>query len=123
MRRASILPEVPEPFTGKLGVPNGVLDVLVPEVLLQGPRVLAVIGEFETAGMAEHVGVHAEWHLRGLPEPRNHSVKNALKHGCGPANDRGNDATGQIPAATSNTPCRRSITSSARHAPRRRGIP
>jgi hypothetical protein len=69
---------------------------------------LAVIGEFETAGMAEHVGVHAEWHLRGLPEPRNHSVKNALKHGCGPANDRGNDATGQIPAATSNTPCRRS---------------
>ena len=36
MRRASILPEVPEPFTGKLGVPNGVLDVLVPEVVLQG---------------------------------------------------------------------------------------
>jgi hypothetical protein len=46
MRRASILPEVPEPFTGKLGVPNGVLDVLVPEVVLQGPRVSAVIGEF-----------------------------------------------------------------------------
>jgi hypothetical protein len=44
----------------KLGVPNGVLDVLVPEVVLQGARVLAIIGEFETTGMAEHVRVAAQ---------------------------------------------------------------
>jgi hypothetical protein len=42
----------------------------VPEVVLKGARVLAIIGQFETAGMAEHVRMHAEWHLRSLPESR-----------------------------------------------------
>ena len=47
-------------------VPNGVLDVvvaevdvLVAEVVLQGLRVLAVIGEFETAGSALRSLAHA----------------------------------------------------------------
>jgi len=30
-----------------------VLNVLVPEVLLQGPRVVAIVGELEPAGMAK----------------------------------------------------------------------
>jgi hypothetical protein len=47
----SILPEVPEAGWRKLGVPNRVLDVLVPEVVLRGARVMAVIGEFEAAGV------------------------------------------------------------------------
>jgi len=44
------------------------LNVLVPEVLLQGPRVVAIIGELEPAGMAKHVGVDREWHLGSLTE-------------------------------------------------------
>jgi len=45
-----------------------VLNVLVPEVVLQGARVVAVIRELEPAGMAKHVRVDREWHLGGLPE-------------------------------------------------------
>ena len=37
------------------------------EVVLQGPRVVAIIGQLEPAGMAKHVGVDREWHLGGLP--------------------------------------------------------
>jgi glycosyltransferase involved in cell wall biosynthesis len=39
-----------------------------------------LIGEFEGAGMAKHVRTHAEWHLRGLPEPRNHSAEADLTY-------------------------------------------
>jgi hypothetical protein len=36
--------------------------------VLQGPRVVAIVGELEPAGVAEHVRVDREWHLGGLPE-------------------------------------------------------
>ena len=61
-------PKVLEPVGCHLGVPDRVLDVLVPEVVLQGPGVVAVVGQFEPAGMAKHVRVDREWHLGGLPE-------------------------------------------------------
>src|SRR6516225_632311 len=35
------------------GVPDCVLNVLVAEVMLQGPRVVAIIGELEPTGMAK----------------------------------------------------------------------
>ena len=44
------------------------LDVPVAEVVLQGPRVVAIVGEFEPAGVAKHVWVDREWHLGGLPD-------------------------------------------------------
>jgi hypothetical protein len=40
-----------------------VLDVLVPEVVLQRADVMAIVGELEAAGMAEHVWVDREWGL------------------------------------------------------------
>ena len=61
-------PKILESVGCHVGVPNGVLDVLVPEVVLEGPRVVAVIRELEPAGMAEHVRVDREWHLGGLPD-------------------------------------------------------
>jgi hypothetical protein len=45
-----------------------VLNVLVPEVVLQSPRVMAIVGELEPTGMAKHVRVDREWHFGGLPE-------------------------------------------------------
>jgi hypothetical protein len=44
-----------------------VLDVLVPEVVLQRPRVVAIVGELEPTGMAQHVRVEREWHLAASP--------------------------------------------------------
>src|SRR5215471_17702079 len=65
---SSAPPKVLEPIGCHVGVPDGVLNVLVSEVMLQGPRVVAVVGELEPTGMAKHVRVDREWHLGGLPE-------------------------------------------------------
>jgi hypothetical protein len=61
-------PKILEPIGRHFGVPDGVLDVLVPEVMLQGARVVAVVRQLETTGMTEHVGVDWERHLGGLAE-------------------------------------------------------
>jgi hypothetical protein len=50
-----ILPEVLEPFRRELGVSDGVLNVLVPQIVLKRPRVLTIIGELKPAGVAQHV--------------------------------------------------------------------
>jgi hypothetical protein len=60
-----------------LGVPDGMLDVLVPEVTLQGPRVVAVVRELKSAGMTEHVGVDWERHLGGLAEALDEPMETA----------------------------------------------
>jgi len=51
-----------------VGVPDGVLNVLMPEVVLQGARVVAIVGQLKPAGMAKHVGMDREWHLGDLPQ-------------------------------------------------------
>ena len=51
------------------------MDVLVPEVVLQGARVVAIIGQLEPTGMAKHVRVDREWHLGGLAEALNEPVE------------------------------------------------
>ena len=42
------------------GVPDGVLDVPVSEVILNEPRIRALIGEGEAASVAQHVRVDLE---------------------------------------------------------------
>ena len=65
---SSVPPKILEPVGRHFGVPDRVLDVLVPEVVLQGPRVVTIIGQLEPAGMAKHVRVDRKWHLGGLPQ-------------------------------------------------------
>ena len=45
------------------------LDVLVPEVVLQGAGVVAVVGELEPACMPKHVWVDGERHLCDFAKP------------------------------------------------------
>jgi hypothetical protein len=52
-----------------------VLNVPVPEVVLQGARVVAIIGQLEPAGMAKHVWVDREWHVRSLADALNEAVE------------------------------------------------
>src|SRR5262245_22040974 len=54
--KRSASPKVLEPVGRQFGVPDRVLDVLVPEVLLQGPRIVAIVGELEPTGMAGWIG-------------------------------------------------------------------
>jgi len=42
--RGSISPEVLEPIWSEFGIAGGVLDVAVPQVMLDRPRVLPVVG-------------------------------------------------------------------------------
>src|SRR5262245_40301003 len=72
---SSVPPKVLEPIGRHFGISDGVLDVLVAEVVLQGPRVVAIIGELEPAGMAKHVRVDGEWHIGGLPEALDEPVE------------------------------------------------
>ena len=65
---ASVPPKVFESVGRHFGVPDRVLDVLVAKVVLQGPRIVAIICELEPTGMAKHVRMDWEWHLGGLPE-------------------------------------------------------
>ena len=46
-------PKVLEPVGRHFGVSDRVLDVLVPEVVLQGSRIVTIIGELKPAGMAK----------------------------------------------------------------------
>jgi hypothetical protein len=45
-----------------------VLDILVPEVVLQSARVVSVVGKLEAAGVPKHVRMDGERHLCGLAE-------------------------------------------------------
>src|SRR5262249_22594457 len=53
----------------------------MPEVVLQGARVVPVVDEFEPAGMPKHMRMHTERHLGSLPQPRNHSAEAHRAHG------------------------------------------
>ena len=46
--RRRLAPKILEPVRRHLGVLDSVLDVLVPEVVLQSPCVVAIIGELKT---------------------------------------------------------------------------
>src|SRR5262249_16349208 len=49
--------------------------VFVPEVVLQSPCVVAIIGELKTTGMAQHVWVDREWHLGSLADALDEAVE------------------------------------------------
>ena len=51
----------------------------MPEIRLDGASVVAVVGELEPAGLAQHVGVYKEREVRRHARPGNH----ALISGCG----------------------------------------
>jgi hypothetical protein len=43
--------------------------------VLQGPHVVAIVGELVAAGMARHVRMDREWHLGGLAEAVDEAVE------------------------------------------------
>ena len=51
------------------------LDILVPEVVLQGAGIVAVVGQLEAAGMAQHVRMDLERQSSSLPKPFDEVMK------------------------------------------------
>jgi len=54
-------PELFEPCRVGGGVPDGVLNVPVSEIVLNEPRVRALIGKGEAASVAQHVRMGEQW--------------------------------------------------------------
>src|SRR3954454_643233 len=77
---ASIFPEGFEALGGELGVAHRVLNVLVPEIMLQGSRVLAVVGQLIAARVPQHVWVYRERKCCGLPRAGQHLAKAGWRH-------------------------------------------
>ena len=53
----SVLPERIEPVRTQLGIPDGVLNVLMPQIVLDRPSVVPIVGELEACAVPEHVRV------------------------------------------------------------------
>ena len=49
------------------------LQVPVPEVVRQGPRIVPLVGQLVAAGMAQHVGMNREAEARCLASSLNHT--------------------------------------------------
>ncbi len=78
LRHASS-PEVLEPLGRQLGVAHGVLDISVAEIGLQRPRIVALAGQREAAGVAQHVRVN----LQAQPGGITGAAQKPRKAGCG----------------------------------------
>ena len=50
----SVLPEVIKPFTAQLSIPDRVLDVLMPQIQLQRPSILPIVGQLKPTRMTQH---------------------------------------------------------------------
>ncbi len=70
-----ICPKILEPLRAQLRVAYGVMDILVPQVVLDRPGIMPVIGQLETGGMPQHVRMHRKANLGDLRGPRQHLAK------------------------------------------------
>jgi hypothetical protein len=68
-------PELLEPIRGHFRVSDGMLDILVAKVMLQGSCIVAIVGELIATGVTQHVRVDAEWHLGSLTKPVDEPVE------------------------------------------------
>src|SRR5947209_4339779 len=69
-KRTSIFPKTLEPLRRQLGVAHGVLNILVPEIVLHRARVLPIVRQLVAARMSQHVWMDRKRKLRALPCPR-----------------------------------------------------
>ena len=65
----SVLPETFEPVRRQFRVPGRVLDIAMPEVMLDGSGILAIVGEFVARRMAQHVRVDGKLNAGVLAGP------------------------------------------------------
>ena len=69
---ASVLPEILEPIRRHFGVANRVRDIFMAHIVLEGSRVMPIVGELVTSGVPEHVRMNREWELGSFSGPSDH---------------------------------------------------
>jgi hypothetical protein len=73
-RRVLVLPEASEAVIGQRGVADRRCDRPVAQIVLDCPRILAVIGQLVAAAMAQHVAVDQEREACCLSGPGDHAL-------------------------------------------------
>ena len=67
IRRGLIAPEILEPICRQFSVAGGMLNVAVPQIMLDRPRVLPVVGQLVAGGVAQHVRMDRNGMAAALP--------------------------------------------------------
>lgn len=75
-----IAPEVLEPLRGKLRVPHGVLNILVPHVCLDGPGIVPLRGKVVAGCMTKQMGMNREVEPGKLSGLRDHLPRRPRCH-------------------------------------------
>jgi hypothetical protein len=80
-----------EPMWCQGRIARRVLDVAVTEVRLDGTRIMVIVGELVTAGMAQHVGMRldAEVGSNGCPLDRAREARRRAAHRVSDTNTNG----------------------------------
>jgi len=65
--RLFVLPEILKAPGRQCGIADGMLDIPVPQILLQCPGIDSLVGEIKPARMPQHVGMHGAGHACGPP--------------------------------------------------------
>ena len=81
-RPGSVLPKALEAICRELGVADGVLNVTVTEVVLESPRVDALVRQLVSGRVPEHVRVHREAKRACLANPCQRLAEARRRHGC-----------------------------------------
>jgi hypothetical protein len=80
-RNQSVVPESLKPVRSKLRVSHSVLDVPMTEIVLDRAGVVSLIGELETAGVAQHVRVNGEAKPGLVASPSDDLPDRGIGHG------------------------------------------
>src|SRR5262245_25266611 len=75
-----ILPPALEPGRRQFGISDRVLNVLVPEIGLQRPRIPASVRQLVAAGVAEHMRVRLDLEPGRLASPADELLKVGHRH-------------------------------------------
>src|SRR5262245_5530089 len=91
-RKRLVFPKTFEAIRRQSRVAHSRVDRLVPKVVLDCPRVLAIVCELVAAGVPQHVAVNEEAEARGLASPRDHALIASNAQGCQTLTDEYIDA-------------------------------
>ncbi len=75
LSRGWSLPKVAEPVRCQLGITDGMLDIFMTEIMLQGAGIVSIVGKLIAACVTQHVRMDGEWHLGGLTKALDKPMK------------------------------------------------
>lgn len=101
---ALIIPEAIEAIRRQLRVLGSMLDILVPQVMLDSAGVLAVVRQLEAGGVPQHVGMDGQAQSGRLARAGHQFPEGGISHGCLAFGDEHIRGLGVIPPELAQCP-------------------